>query len=67
MALTSVGLDAPFSLRVTLAQDYLASRVSMADGITLGLTISFGGLFTPLQLRAPADHMTVRLPHGPGA
>lgn len=67
MALTSAGLYRPFSLRVTLAQDYLPSRVGTAGRITLGLTISFGGLFTPLQLCAPADHMTVRLPHGPGA
>ncbi|MET9658818.1 MFS transporter [Streptomyces sp. NPDC006510] len=48
IALTSVGLYAPFSLQVTLAQDYLPSRVGTAGGITLGLTVSIGGLVSPL-------------------
>ncbi|MFE2291386.1 MFS transporter [Streptomyces sp. NPDC059452] len=48
VALTSAGLYIPFSLQVTLAQDYLPSRAGTASGITLGLTISIGGLFSPL-------------------
>ena len=48
VALTSVGLYVPFSLQVTLAQDYLPSRVGTASGITLGLTVSIGGLASPL-------------------
>jgi FSR family fosmidomycin resistance protein-like MFS transporter len=48
VALTSVGLYVPFSLQVTLAQDYLPSRVGTASGITLGLTVSVGGLASPL-------------------
>lgn len=48
LALASVGLYAPFSLQVTLAQDYLPNRVGTASGITLGLTISIGGLLSPL-------------------
>lgn len=48
IALTSAGLYVPFSLQVTLAQDYLPSRVGTASGITLGLTVSVGGLFSPL-------------------
>ncbi|MFF0261220.1 MFS transporter [Streptomyces microflavus] len=48
VALTSAGLYVPFSLQVTLAQDYLPGRVGTASGITLGLTISIGGLFSPL-------------------
>ncbi|PCG87387.1 MFS transporter [Streptomyces sp. WZ.A104] len=48
VALTSAALYIPFSLQVTLAQDYLPSRVGTASGITLGLTISIGGLFSPL-------------------
>lgn len=46
--LTSVGLYVPFSLQVTLGQDYLPSRVGTAGGITLGLTVSIGGLVSPL-------------------
>lgn len=48
IALTSVGLYVPFSLQVTLAQDYLPSRVGTASGITLGLTVSIGGLVSPV-------------------
>lgn len=38
-ALTSAGLDLPFSLHVTLGQDYLPNRVRTAGGVTLGLTV----------------------------
>lgn len=48
VALTSAGLYVPFSLQVTLGQDYLPSRVGTASGITLGLTVSIGGLAGPL-------------------
>ncbi|MEV0523930.1 MFS transporter [Streptomyces sp. NPDC050439] len=48
VALTSAGLYVPFSLQVTLGQDYLPSRVGTASGITLGLTVSIGGLMSPL-------------------
>ncbi|MFD6104176.1 MFS transporter, partial [Nocardia salmonicida] len=48
VALTSVGLYIPFSLQVTLGQDYLPTRVGTASGITLGLTVSIGGLATPV-------------------
>ncbi|MFC9244908.1 MFS transporter [Streptomyces sp. NPDC057136] len=48
VALTSAGLYVPFSLQVTLAQDYLPSRVGTASGVTLGLTVSIGGLVAPL-------------------
>lgn len=48
VALTSAGLYVPFSLQITLAQDYLPSRVGTASGITLGLTVSIGGLVSPL-------------------
>lgn len=47
VALTSIGLYVPFSLQVTLGQDYLPSRVGTAGGITLGLTVSVGGLAGP--------------------
>ncbi|MET8585850.1 MFS transporter [Streptomyces collinus] len=47
IALTSAGLYVPFSLQLTLGQDYLPSRVGTASGITLGLTVSIGGLASP--------------------
>ncbi|MFI9616996.1 MFS transporter [Streptomyces sp. NPDC052023] len=46
--LTSAGLYIPFSLQVTLGQDYLPSRMGTASGITLGLTVSIGGLISPV-------------------
>ncbi|GGR61036.1 FSR family fosmidomycin resistance protein-like MFS transporter [Nocardioides luteus] len=48
VALSSVGLYVPFSLQVTLGQDYLPARVGTASGITLGLTVSIGGLASPV-------------------
>lgn len=59
VALTSAGLYVPFSLQVTLGQDYLPSRVGTASGITLGLTISVGGLASPL-IGALADATSLR-------
>jgi MFS transporter, FSR family, fosmidomycin resistance protein len=51
---TAIGLYVPFSLQVTLGQDYLPSRVGTANGVTLGLTVSVGGLTTP-AIGAMAD------------
>jgi FSR family fosmidomycin resistance protein-like MFS transporter len=48
VALTATGLYVPFSLQVTLGQDYLPSRIGTASGVTLGLTVSVGGLVSPL-------------------
>ncbi|MFI7102261.1 MFS transporter [Streptomyces sp. NPDC050161] len=48
VALTSAGLYVPFSLHVTLGQDYLPRRMGTASGVTLGLTVSIGGLASPL-------------------
>ncbi|MFD7292056.1 MFS transporter [Streptomyces sp. NPDC059897] len=59
LALTSAGLYVPFSLQVTLGQDYLPSRVGTASGITLGLTVSIGGLASPL-IGAVADQTSLR-------
>ncbi|MEU6666915.1 MFS transporter [Streptomyces sp. NPDC046727] len=59
VALTSAGLYVPFSLQVTLGQDYLPSRVGTAAGITLGLTVSIGGLASPLIGRV-ADATSLR-------
>ncbi|NUT99582.1 MAG: MFS transporter, partial [Saccharothrix sp.] len=59
VALTSACLYVPFSLQVTLAQDYLPTRVGTAGGVTLGLTVSIGGLASPL-IGTIADHTTLR-------
>ncbi|MET9384889.1 MFS transporter [Streptomyces sp. NPDC002928] len=59
VTLTSVGLYVPFSLQVTLGQDYLPTRVGTASGITLGLTVSIGGLASPL-IGSVADATSLR-------
>ncbi|MEV0584868.1 MFS transporter [Nonomuraea sp. NPDC050310] len=46
--LAGVALYVPFSLHVTLGQDYLPTRVGTASGVTLGLAVSVGGLASPL-------------------
>jgi len=47
IALTSAGLYVPFALNVTLGQDYLPGRLGTASGVTLGLTVSIGGIASP--------------------
>ncbi|MFD8542999.1 MFS transporter [Streptomyces sp. NPDC059649] len=59
VALTSAGLYVPFSLHVTLGQDYLPRRMGTASGVTLGLTVSIGGIASPL-LGAVADATTLQ-------
>ncbi|WAL68655.1 MFS transporter [Amycolatopsis cynarae] len=59
VALTSAGLYVPFSLQVTLGQDYLPSRVGTASGITLGLAVSIGGLASP-AIGSLADATSLR-------
>ncbi|MYX75753.1 MFS transporter [Streptomyces sp. SID3915] len=59
VALASAGLYVPFSLQVTLGQDYLPSRVGTASGITLGLAVSVGGVAAPL-IGALADATSLR-------
>ncbi|MFC7304484.1 MFS transporter [Streptomyces monticola] len=59
VALTSAGLYVPFSLHITLGQDYLPRRVGTASGVTLGLAVSVGGLATPL-IGALADATSLR-------
>jgi FSR family fosmidomycin resistance protein-like MFS transporter len=59
VALASAGLYVPFALHVTLGQDYLPGRVGTASGVTLGLTVSVGGLAAP-ALGALADSTSLR-------
>lgn len=47
-AVTAAGLYVPFSLQVTLGQDYLPGRIGTASGVTLGLTVTIGGLASPV-------------------
>ncbi|MEQ7127098.1 MFS transporter [Actinopolymorpha sp. B11F2] len=56
---TAIALYVPFSLQTTLAQDYLPSRIGTASGITLGLTVSAGGLTSPL-VGVLADHTSLQ-------
>ncbi|CAL9648258.1 MFS transporter [Streptomyces sp. enrichment culture] len=59
VALTSAGLYVPFSLHITLGQDFLPRRVGTASGVTLGLAVSAGGLAAP-ALGALADATSLR-------
>ncbi|WP_083752671.1 MFS transporter [Actinosynnema sp. ALI-1.44] len=48
VALSSACLYVPFSLHITLGQDYLPRHLGTASGVTLGLTVSVGGLASPV-------------------
>ncbi|MER6139775.1 MFS transporter [Streptomyces sparsogenes] len=58
-ALTAAALYVPFSLQVTLGQDYLPNRVGTASGVTLGLAVSVGGVASP-GIGALADLVGLR-------
>ena len=60
VALTSASLYVPFSLHVTLGQDYLPRRVGTASGVTLGLTVSIGGIASPI-IGAAADSTSLQV------
>jgi len=59
VATAAVVLYVPFSLHVTLGQDYLPGRIGTASGVTLGLAVSAGGLGVPV-LGVIADHTSLR-------
>lgn len=52
--LASLILYIPFSLHVTLGQDFLPRHMGTASGVTLGLAVSCGGLASP-AIGAMAD------------
>ncbi|WP_328595006.1 MFS transporter [Actinomadura macrotermitis] len=54
VAAAAIALYVPFSLHITLGQDYLPNRVGTASGVTLGLAVSVGGVLAP-ALGALAD------------
>ncbi|HST63853.1 MAG TPA: MFS transporter [Mycobacteriales bacterium] len=64
VALVSAGLYVPFSLHITLGQDYLPQHVGTASGVTLGLTVSVGGLATP-AIGALADATSLQVALAP--
>ncbi|GAA1287836.1 MFS transporter [Saccharothrix xinjiangensis] len=59
-AVTAVGLSVPFSLHITLGQDYLPRHPGTASGVTLGLAVSVGGVAGPL-VGALADATSLRV------
>jgi len=60
IALTAVTVYLPFSIQVTLGQDYLPNRVGTASGVSLGLAITIGGLLAPV-FGVLADATSLRL------
>lgn len=48
VAVSGVALFMPFSVFVMLGQDYLPNRIGTASGVTVGLAVSVGGLFSPV-------------------
>jgi FSR family fosmidomycin resistance protein-like MFS transporter len=60
LALTAIAMSIPFSLHVTLGQDFLPGRVGTAGGMTLGLAVSIGGVATPV-LGTIAEHTSLQL------
>lgn len=49
-------LYSPSSLTVVLGQKYLPNRMGLASGITLGLSVSIGGIMAPLLGRLADSH-----------
>jgi FSR family fosmidomycin resistance protein-like MFS transporter len=47
-ALFGVAIFVPFAVFVILGQDYLPNRIGIASGVTVGLAVTVGGLFSPL-------------------
>lgn len=43
-----VAIFVPFAVFVILGQDYLPNRIGIASGVTVGLAVTVGGLFSPL-------------------
>ena len=58
-AVLGPSLFLPFAAQITLSHSFLPNRIGMASGVTLGLTLSLGGLVSPL-LGSMADQRSVR-------
>ena len=59
VVLTGIGCFMPFSVFVVMGQDYLPNRIGTASGVTVGLAVTIGGLFSPVFGRI-ADSMGLR-------
>jgi MFS transporter, FSR family, fosmidomycin resistance protein len=59
VVLTGIAVYLPFSVFVVLGQDYLPNRIGTASGVTIGLSVSVGGLAAP-ALGALADATSLR-------
>ncbi|MEX1078565.1 MAG: MFS transporter [Homoserinimonas sp.] len=60
VALSGVTIFIPFAVFVILGQDYLPNRIGIASGVTVGLAVTVGGLFSPL-LGVIADATDLRV------
>jgi FSR family fosmidomycin resistance protein-like MFS transporter len=48
VAVCGIACYLPFAVFVMLGQDYLPNRIGTASGLTVGLAVTVGGLFSPL-------------------
>jgi FSR family fosmidomycin resistance protein-like MFS transporter len=63
VAISGVTIFIPFAVFVILGQDYLPNRIGIASGVTVGLAVTVGGLFSPL-LGVIADATDLRVVFG---
>jgi FSR family fosmidomycin resistance protein-like MFS transporter len=60
IAVSGVTIFIPFAVFVILGQDYLPNRIGIASGVTIGMAVTVGGLFSPL-LGVIADATDLRV------
>jgi FSR family fosmidomycin resistance protein-like MFS transporter len=48
VAIFGIAIFVPFAVFVILGQDYLPNRIGIASGVTVGLAVTVGGLFSPV-------------------
>lgn len=63
VAISGVTVFMPFAVFVILGQDYLPNRIGIASGVTVGVAVTVGGLFSPL-LGWIADATDLRVTFG---
>ncbi len=56
VALMGACIYLPYSVLVVMGQEHLPNHVGLASGVTLGLTVTLGGLVTPLLGRFADAH-----------
>lgn len=54
----AMSLSSPWGVMMVMAQEYLPARIGMASGVTLGLSVSFGGIFAPILGQIADEHGT---------